>query len=125
MIRRPPRSTRTDTLFPYTTLFRSLSGLAGSVETVVFRLATLTNVHWVTSGEVVLMTLLGGVGPVFGPVVGAFLVVTIQTYLAQIGSWVTILQGVIFVFLVLAFRRGIVAEQIGRASCRERVVQYV
>src|SRR3546814_4060467 len=61
------------------------------------------------------MTLLGGVGTVFGPVVGAFLVVTIQTYLAQIGSWVTIIQGVIFVVLVLAFRRGIVGE-LGRSE---------
>ncbi|MBC7952744.1 MAG: branched-chain amino acid ABC transporter permease [Rhodospirillaceae bacterium] len=85
-----------------------LAGLAGSLKSVVFQLASLADVHWHTSGEVVLMTLLGGVGTVFGPTVGAFLVVTIQNYFSEAGSWVTIIQGVIFVVCVLAFRSGMV-----------------
>jgi branched-chain amino acid transport system permease protein len=76
----------------------------------VFQLASLTDVHWHASGEVVLMTLLGGMGTVLGPVVGAFLVVAIQNYFAQVGAWVTIIQGSIFVACVLIFRRGIVGE---------------
>ncbi|EKE76576.1 MULTISPECIES: branched-chain amino acid ABC transporter permease [Oceanibaculum] len=91
-------------------LSAALSGMAGSTKTLVFQLASLTDVHWHMSGEVVLMTLLGGMGTVFGPVVGAFLVVSIQNYLAQMGSWVTIIQGGIFVVCVLLFRRGIVGE---------------
>jgi len=91
-------------------LSAALSGLAGATKTLVFQLASLTDVHWSMSGEVVLMTLLGGLGTVAGPVVGAFLVVTIQNYLAQMGSWVTIIQGAIFVVCVLLFRRGIVGE---------------
>ncbi len=91
-------------------LSAALSGLAGSLEALVFQLASLTDVHWHASGEVVLMTLLGGVGTVLGPAVGAFLVVAIQYYLAQVGSWVTIIQGGIFVVCVLTFRRGIVGE---------------
>lgn len=86
----------------------ALAGLAGSVKSLVFQLASLADVHWHTSGEVVLMTLLGGVGTVLGPTVGAFLVVTIQNYFSAVGSWVTIIQGVIFVVCVLAFRAGIV-----------------
>jgi branched-chain amino acid transport system permease protein len=89
-------------------LSASLAGLAGSVKSLVFQLASLADVHWHASGEVVLMTLLGGVGTVFGPTVGAFLVVTIQNYFSEAGSWVTIIQGVIFVICVLAFRSGIV-----------------
>ncbi len=85
-----------------------LAGLAGSVKSLVFQLASLADVHWHASGEVVLMTLLGGVGTVFGPTVGAFLVVTIQNYFSEVGSWVTIIQGGIFVVCVLAFRSGIV-----------------
>jgi branched-chain amino acid transport system permease protein len=65
------------------------------------------------SGEVVLMTLLGGLGTLFGPVVGAAVIVSMQNYLAQFGAWVTIIQGVIFVLCVLAFRRGVIGE-IGR-----------
>ena len=91
-------------------LSAALSGMAGSTKTLVFQLDSLTDVHWHMSGEVVLMTLLGGMGTVFGPVVGAFLVVSIQNYLAQMGSWVTIIQGGIFVVCVLLFRRGIVGE---------------
>lgn len=87
-----------------------LAGLAGATKTLVFQLASLSDVHWHTSGEVVLMTLLGGMGTVFGPVVGAFTVVTLQNYLAGFGSWVTVIMGGIFVVCVLAFRRGIVGE---------------
>ena len=88
----------------------TLSGLAGGTKAVVFQLASLTDVHWTMSGEVVLMTLLGGLGTVFGPVVGAFIVVSLENYLAQLGAWVTVVQGVIFVVCVLTFRRGVVGE---------------
>jgi branched-chain amino acid transport system permease protein len=91
-------------------LSATLSGLAGGTKALVFQLASLTDVHWTMSGEVVLMTLLGGLGTVFGPVVGAFLLISIEHYLAQLGAWVTIVQGVIFVLCVLAFRRGVVGE---------------
>jgi branched-chain amino acid transport system permease protein len=73
-------------------------------------LASLTDVHWSMSGEVVLMTLLGGLGTLIGPVVGAAVIVSMQNYLAQFGAWVTIIQGAIFVICVLAFRRGIIGE---------------
>ena len=76
----------------------------------MFQLASLTDVHWSMSGEVVLMTLLGGLGTVFGPVVGALIVVTLENYLVQLGAWVTVVQGVIFVVCVLTFRRGVIGE---------------
>ena len=85
-----------------------LAGLAGATKAIVFQLASLTDVHWMMSGEVVLMTLLGGVGTVFGPMVGAAVVVTMQNYLAPFGAWVTVIQGVVFVVCVLLFREGIV-----------------
>jgi branched-chain amino acid transport system permease protein len=85
-----------------------LAGLAGATKAIVFQLASLTDVHWMMSGEVVLMTLLGGVGTVFGPMVGAAIVVTMQNYLAPFGAWVTVIQGVVFVVCVLLFREGIV-----------------
>jgi branched-chain amino acid transport system permease protein len=88
----------------------ALSGLAGGTKAIVFQLASLTDVHWTMSGEVVLMTLLGGLGTVFGPVVGAVIVIGLETYLAQLGAWVTVVQGGIFVLCVLAFRRGVVGE---------------
>jgi branched-chain amino acid transport system permease protein len=91
-------------------LSATLAGLAGSVKALVFQLASLTDVHWTMSGDVVLMTLLGGLGTVFGPVVGAFLVIAMQNYLAPFGQWVLVIQGVIFVVCVLLFRRGIVGE---------------
>jgi len=91
-------------------LSATLAGLAGALKALVFQLASLTDVHWHASGEVVLMTLMGGVGTVFGPSVGAFLVVSIQDYFARLGAWVTIIQGAIFVACVLTFRRGIVGE---------------
>jgi branched-chain amino acid transport system permease protein len=89
-------------------LSAGLSGLAGSTKAIVFQLASLTDVHWSMSGEVVLMTLLGGMGTVFGPIVGATVIVAMQNYLATFGAWVTIIQGVIFVIAVLLFRKGIV-----------------
>ena len=87
-----------------------LSGVAGGTKAIVFGIATLTDVHYSTSGEVVLTTLLGGLGTVFGPVVGAGVVTAMENYLAQFGSWVTVTQGAIFMICVLAFRRGIVGE---------------
>ncbi len=91
-------------------LSAALAGLAGGTKSIVFQLASLTDVTWQMSGEVVLMTLLGGLGTVLGPVVGAFIVIAMENYLAQFGSWVTIIQGVIFVACVLTFRRGVVGE---------------
>jgi len=91
-------------------LSAALSGLAGATKAIVFQLASLTDVHWTMSGEVVLMTLLGGMGTIFGPVVGALVIVGLQNYLAPLGQWVTVITGVIFVVCVLAFRRGIVGE---------------
>jgi branched-chain amino acid transport system permease protein len=91
-------------------LSATLSGLAGATKAIVFQLASLTDVRWEMSGEVVLMTLLGGVGTIFGPVVGAAVVVGLQFFLAGLGQWVTVITGVIFVVCVLAFRRGIVGE---------------
>jgi branched-chain amino acid transport system permease protein len=89
-------------------LSATLAGVAGSTKAIVFQLASLTDVHWTMSGEVVLMTLLGGLGTVFGPAVGAFIIVAMQNYLAGFGQWVTVIQGAIFVVCVLLFRRGIV-----------------
>jgi len=91
-------------------LSTTLAGLAGATKAIVFQLASLTDVHWTMSGEVVLMTLVGGLGTVFGPVVGAFVIVAMQNYLAGFGEWVTVNQGAIFVVCVLLFRRGIVGE---------------
>jgi branched-chain amino acid transport system permease protein len=91
-------------------LSATLAGLAGATKALVFQLASLTDVHWSMSGEVVLMTLLGGMGTIFGPVVGAAIIVGLQNYLAPLGQWVTVITGVIFVVCVLAFRRGIVGE---------------
>jgi len=94
-------------------LSATLAGLAGATKAIVFQLASLTDVDWTMSGEVVLMTLVGGLGTVFGPVVGALTIVTMQNYLATLGAWVTISQGIIFVACVMLFRRGIIGE-IGR-----------
>ena len=89
-------------------LSAALAGLAGATKAILFQLATLTDVHWSMSGEVVLMTLIGGMGTVFGPIVGATVIVTMQNYLATMGAWVTIIQGIIFVVCVLLFREGII-----------------
>ena len=91
-------------------LSAALAGVAGSTKAIVLQIASLTDVNWPMSGEVVLMALVGGLGTVFGPVVGAFIIIAMQTYLAQVGQWVTVIQGAIFVLCVLAFRRGIVGE---------------
>jgi branched-chain amino acid transport system permease protein len=91
-------------------LSATLAGLAGATKAIVFQLASLTDVHWTMSGEVVLMTLLGGLGTLFGPVAGAAIIITMQNYLAQLGAWVTVVQGAIFVVCVLAFRRGVIGE---------------
>ena len=91
-------------------LSATLAGLAGATKDLVFELASLTDVRWEMSGEVVLMTLLGGLGTLFGPVVGALVILAVENYLAKLGSWVTVAQGVIFVACVLVFRRGIVGE---------------
>jgi branched-chain amino acid transport system permease protein len=99
-------------------LSATLAGLAGSMKSLVFQLASLTDVHWTMSGDVVLMTLLGGLGTIFGPVVGAFLVIAMQNYLAPFGQWVLVIQGAIFVSCVLAFRRGIVGELASRMRIR-------
>ena len=91
-------------------LSATISGLAGATNALVFQLAALNAVHWTMSGEVVLMTLVGGMGTVFGPVAGALVVLAMENYFAQLGAWVTIAQGVIFVVCVLTFRRGIIGE---------------
>jgi branched-chain amino acid transport system permease protein len=91
-------------------LSAGFAGLAGALKALLFQLASLTDVYWTMSGEVVLMTLLGGMGTLFGPVVGAAIIITMQNYLAQLGAWVTVVQGVIFVICVLAFRRGVIGE---------------
>ena len=88
----------------------TLAGLAGATKSLALGLATLTDVSWQMSGEVVLMTLLGGMGTILGPSLGAAIIITMQNYLSDLGSWVTIIMGVTFVICVLAFRRGIVGE---------------
>ncbi|MGQ3356653.1 MAG: branched-chain amino acid ABC transporter permease [Phreatobacter sp.] len=89
-------------------LSASLAGLAGATKAIAVQLASLTDVHWSMSGEVVLMTLVGGMGTVFGPIVGAAVIISMQNFLAGLGAWVTVVQGVIFVICVLVFREGIV-----------------
>ena len=91
-------------------LSAGLAGLAGATKAIVFQLASLTDVHWGTSGEVILMCLLGGLGTTFGPVAGAFLLSALENYLSQLGSWVTVVQGAIFIACTVAFRRGIFGE---------------
>jgi len=98
------------------TLSAALAGLAGATKAIVAQNASLTDVSFAMSGEVVLMTLVGGMGTFYGPVLGALIVVSMQNYLAQFGEWVTVIQGVVFVACVLAFRRGIVGELAARAK---------
>src|SRR5882757_3638003 len=88
----------------------TIAGFAGSLKVFVAQNASLTDVHWTMSGEIVLMTLVGGLGTIFGPVVGAFVIIAMQQYLAGFGQWVTVIQGVIFVVCVLTFRRGVIGE---------------
>jgi branched-chain amino acid transport system permease protein len=91
-------------------LSAALAGVAGATKAIVFQIASLTDVHWTMSGEVVLMTLVGGLGTAFGPVAGAFAIIAMQNYLNVLEQWVTVIQGAIFVACVLLFRRGIVGE---------------
>jgi branched-chain amino acid transport system permease protein len=91
-------------------LSATLAGVAGATKAIAFQIASLTDVHWTMSGEVVLMTLVGGLGTVFGPVVGAFVIIAMQNYLNVLEQWVTVIQGLIFVACVLLFRRGIIGE---------------
>jgi branched-chain amino acid transport system permease protein len=91
-------------------LSATLAGVAGGTKALVFQIASLTDVHWTMSGEVVLMTLVGGLGTIFGPVAGAFVIIAKQNFLNALDQWVTVIQGVIFVACVLLFRRGIVGE---------------
>ena len=91
-------------------LSSALAGMAGAMKCLIFQLASLTDVSWHTSGEVVLMTLLGGVGTVLGPSAGAFTVVTLQSQLTMVGPWITVIIGGIFVVCVLVFRRGFIGE---------------
>ncbi len=102
------------------TLSATLAGLAGATKALVFQLASLTDVTWQMSGDVVLMTLIGGLGTIWGPVVGAFISITMENYLAELGSWVTVIQGTIFVICVLAFRRGVVGEITHFVTQRQR-----
>jgi len=88
----------------------ALAGTAGATKALVFQLASLTDVHWTMSGEVVLMTLIGGLGRFTGPLVGAFVVVTLESYLSHFGGWVTVVQGVVFVLCVLTFRQGLMGK---------------
>ncbi len=91
-------------------LSATLAGVAGGTKAIVLQIASLTDVNWPMSGEVVLMALVGGLGTVFGPVVGAFVIIAMQNYLAQVGQWVTVIQGIVFVACVLLFRRGLIGE---------------
>lgn len=102
-------------------LSTALAGLAGSMKTMVLGFATLTDAHWSLSGEVVLMTLLGGMGTFAGPVLGAFTIIGLQNFLAdQVGSWINVIIGVIFVVCVVAFRRGFVGELLAWQQRRRR-----
>ena len=105
-------------------LSAAIAGLAGAMKAIVAQNASLTDVSFSTSGEVVLMTLVGGMGTFYGPVVGALIVVSMQNYLAQFGEWVTVIQGVVFVACVLAFRRGIVGELAARAKISGRSASH-
>jgi branched-chain amino acid transport system permease protein len=99
-------------------LSATLAGVAGSTKAIVLQLASLTDVNWPMSGEVVLMTLVGGLGTIFGPIIGSFVILTMQYKLAIVGEWVLVIQGVIFVACVLLFRRGIVGEIAARLGIR-------
>lgn len=100
-------------------LSAALAGLAGATKAVVLQPASLTDVNWPMCGEVVLMTLVGGLGTIFGPVVGSFIILVMQYKLASLGEWVLVIQGAIFVACVLLFRRGIVGELANRLHIRE------
>ncbi len=99
-------------------LSATLAGAAGGTKAIVLQLASLTDVNWPMSGEVVLMTLVGGLGTIFGPVLGSFIILVMQYKLAAVGEWVLVIQGVIFVACVLLFRRGIVGELANKLKIR-------
>ena len=101
-------------------LSAALAGLAGSTQTLVFQLASLTGIHWSISGEVVLITILGGTATLLGPIVGAFLILAMFNYLNAFGSWVTVIQGVVFIVCVLVLRDGIVGELRNWLARRQR-----
>ncbi len=101
----------------------TIAGMAGSTKALVFQLATLTDVQWQMSGEVVLMTILGGIGTILGPIIGAGVVIGLQNYLAGIGSFSTIVLGAIFVVCVLAFRRGLVGEWLAYLERRREAAE--
>jgi branched-chain amino acid transport system permease protein len=102
-------------------LSTALAGLAGAMKTLVLGFATLSDVHWSLSGEVVLMTLLGGMGTFAGPVLGAFTIIGLQNFLAdRVGSWVTVIIGGIFVVCVIAFRRGFAGELLAWRVARRK-----
>lgn len=101
-------------------LSAALAGTAGATKSIVFQFAALTDVHWAMSGEVILMTLLGGMGTLFGPVVGSFAIITMYNQLATMGTWIDVIIGAIFVACVLVFRRGVVGELARVLSLRGR-----
>ncbi len=101
-------------------LSAALCGLAGATKVLVFQLASLTDVHWTMSGEPVLMSLVGGLGTLLGPVVGAFVMITMEHFLAPFGSWLTVIQGAIFILCVALFRRGIVGFFLDWSERRRR-----
>jgi branched-chain amino acid transport system permease protein len=100
-----------------------ISSLAGSTKSIVIQLASLTDVHWSTSGDVVLMTLVGGFGTIFGPVLGAAIIVVMENALARTGEWVLVIQGAVFVLIVLWFPKGIVGE-VHAFLTRKKTLQY-
>lgn len=103
-------------------LAAGLAGLAGGLKTLVMTYASLTDVHWHTSGEAVMATLLGGLGTLLGPVVGSFILVSLQNYLAETAEWATIIIGAIFMVFVLALRRGVIGELPGLLKSVRRFV---
>jgi branched-chain amino acid transport system permease protein len=99
-------------------LSATLAGVAGATKAILLQIASLTDVNWPMSGEVVLMSLVGGLSTIFGPVVGSFVILAMQYKLAFLGEWVLVIQGVIFVACVLLFRRGIIGEIVHRLRIR-------
>jgi branched-chain amino acid transport system permease protein len=91
-------------------LSAGMAGIAGGMKAVAFQIATLTDVSWTVSGEVILMTLLGGLGTLVGPMVGAGIIILLNDFLAQFGEWSLISQGVIMLLVIIFFRRGVVGE---------------
>ena len=101
-------------------LSAAIAGLAGATKAMVLQFATLTDVSAAMSGEVVLMALVGGLGTITGPIVGAFIIITMQNYLASFGEFVLVIQGTIFVVIVMAFRRGLVGEVVAFWKSRRK-----